>query len=149
MNCLFVQRNLPEFLENRLAPTQMQRFQAHLEQCAACRADLAQLRAAHQALQKPRPVHASYPLQLRLKKMLENEVPPPQPSRWYQRPAWQLAYLLVLVGLIWSTRQAILNFSRTHLEILALIAVLPVVLCTALLVLLSTHLKIELKERLK
>jgi len=149
MNCLFVQRNLPEFLENQLTPAQTKRFLAHLNQCAACRADLVQLRALHQVLQKPVPVHASYPLQLRLKKMLETEVPPPQPSRWYQRPGVQLVYLLALLGLIWSAHPALVDLYRSHLEILAFIAVFLVVLCTALLVLLSTHLKIELKEKLK
>lgn len=149
MNCLFVQRNMPEFLENQLAPAQMKRLQAHLNKCAACRADWEHFHAPHRALKKRTQISASYQLQLRLKKMVETESPPARQSRWYQYRWLRLIYGLALLALFWWARKALITFPVAHPELLALAALFLVVLCTALLVLLSTNPKIELKEKSK
>jgi anti-sigma factor RsiW len=80
-HCLEVQDNLSAWLDGELAPEVMTQVERHLEGCAGCRRELAQLEALEQAL-----AGLSAPVPEGLPEKVVARLPRP-PWRWWQNLA--------------------------------------------------------------
>ncbi len=120
MNCEKIREQIPECLAGRLDKAAREKLVEHLETCAACRTEVAELNAVWRALESLKPAAAEPAMKARFMEVLEayqagagqasdlpKTSPPPQRMvAWFPAaPVWQLALAAsLLVGGIFLGR---------------------------------------------
>ena len=109
MNCERAQEQIPEVLAGRLEGAARERLMEHLETCAACRAQVAELGVVWRGLEamaEPEPSPAMKSRFLEALHAYEEGFQEAQrrltytaPKRsWFWRPAWQVAFATLVLG---------------------------------------------------
>jgi hypothetical protein len=111
MNCEKIREQIPECLAGRLDKAAREQLVEHLEACASCRTEVAELNAVWRALESMKAADAEPAMKLRFMEVLEaykagagqaTEMPKASPrSGWFvpMKPAWQIAMAAsLLVG---------------------------------------------------
>ena len=111
MNCEKIREQIPELLGGRLDKAAREQLVEHLETCAACRTEVAELNAVWRAMESMKAADAEPAMKLRFMEVLEaykagagqaTEMPKVAPrSGWFVplHPVWQLAMAAsLLVG---------------------------------------------------
>jgi anti-sigma factor RsiW len=111
MNCEKIREQIPECLGGRLDKAAREKLVEHLETCASCRTEVAELNAVWRALESMKAADAEPAMKLRFMEVLEaykagagqaTEIPKASPrSGWFvpMHPVWQMALAAsLLVG---------------------------------------------------
>lgn len=139
MNCIYVQRNMPEYLAGSLKNTQLQRFERHLQQCQSCREDLELMKPVVPEMHSPVKISVSYSLQLQLKQMTEQEPIPRSLKARILNMRWvKIVYCLIASFLlvIWGGR-LFDWFVIQHFLAFILVGLFCLLISTVLLILLN------------